>query len=374
MKQALTNTFLLATFVVLSACNKGGDGGGGAGGGGQQVALVPGPQSRILGNDQATYCDFNNGTVLCGNLTGGTCGSQLTYKDIATLCSQLTQVQNFSRSGPHCQNISTITQQVSTQYCAGVLPTSQLGYPQTLTAGAKTVQCEISGYRGNYNLGSASGSFPIGGQYPSSVNLLGGGNGFSKFINKLSGLSKFGSVNLSYSSAGFGARADMLTLSSKGFDGPLVVTQSGFGGDRVGINVSNDDGSISLNVSCTGTSGNFRKNTALTNIFTQYVCVGSSNLYEIESFKSRKEEVRISIPYSSLMVNGMITLANHLTAAVTGVGTASAAITFQSYGVAAPDNRFDNLTMVETTANLNATTTLLATDGLAKVSLTCGPQ
>ena len=137
----------------------------------------------------------------------------------------------------------------------------------------------------------------------------------------------------------------------------------------------NDDGLINLHVSCTGNSGNFRKNTALTNLFSQYVCVGSSDLYEFERSKSRKEEVRISIPYSTLVtVGGVITLANHLTATVTGAGTASAAITFQSYGVAAPDNRFDNLTMVETTASLNATTSLLATDGLAKVSLTCGPQ
>ena len=91
MRQALSKSILITTLVVLSACKKG----GGSDNKPAAVAQIPGPQGRVLAqNDGNTFCDFTNGSLICysnnPNNTSQQCNSGTrNYSNIVTLCREL---------------------------------------------------------------------------------------------------------------------------------------------------------------------------------------------------------------------------------------------------------------------------------------------
>lgn len=364
MKHAFTRGLLLVAAVVsFTSCNK--DGGGG---GGQQanVPTVPGPQGNIYAlNDQSTYCSFTNGSLICyaRNSQGNQCSTNtLTYTDIPTMCNQLNQLQSLGL-GNQC-NVSLAVMQAYNQYClnqnGGTVNPSLSNMP-TITG--PHITCEFEAYRSSQGRWLRKES-----RTPKLTAYLGLASTSSAasfdLRNKFLGfdIGNFGRTTMSYKPAGIKGTADTITISNKGLDGSLALTQSGFAGQSVSMDVMSDDGNMKMTVSCIGQGATFRKNVAA-KAFTQYVCRGKASLYG-----SRMENIEAVFPYNSSLLNSELNLAENLTATVTGdTGSDNALITFTAQGIGSGVS-------LQTSTYLKTNSELTGTDGYTTLNLKCGPQ
>lgn len=370
MKHVISKSLLLvATVLSFSACNKG----GGDGGGGQQqaqVPTVPGPLGNVYAqNDQNTYCTFTNGALVCYQVRQGmsTCSTNtMNYTDIPTMCSHLQQLQNsggtYNPNG--CQIYSAVTQAL-TQYCANQNNGGGTVMPNTnINLTGPHILCDFEAYatsqgrwlRRETRIPKLTAGFGLLSSTSSaSFNLN------SSFL----GIGPFGNTTLSYKPAILGKKgtADTITLSNQGLLGKgSGLTQSGFAGQTVSMEVMSDDGNMKMVVSCSGQGATFKKNVAV-KAFTQYVCRGKASLYG-----SRLETIEASFPYNQSLLNSELNLAENLTASITGdTGSDNARITFTAHGVGF------NVSL-QSSAYLKTTTQLSGTDGYTTLNLTCGPQ
>lgn len=367
MKHVISKSLLLvATVLSFSACNKG----GGDGGGGQQqaqVPTVPGPLGNVYAqNDQNTYCNFANGTLICysRNFQGNQCNTNaLTYTDIPTMCNQLNQLQSLGL-GQQC-NVSMAVLQAYNSYCLGQnggTGTVTPNLPASTDPNFKTVQCEFEAFRvsqGRWLRREArtpkmTAMMTFDGRVAQSFDLRRQFFGFD--------IGHFGRTTMTYKPAGVKGTADTITISNEGLDKTLKFSQSGFAGQAVSLNATNEEGNMNLMVTCQGQSSTFKKNVAV-KAFTQYVCRGKASLYG-----SRLEAIEASFPYNQSLLNSDLNLAENLTASITGdTGSDNARITFTAHGVGF------NVSL-QSSAYLKTTTQLSGTDGYTTLNLTCGPQ
>lgn len=362
MKHVFAKSLLLVAAVVsFSSCSK--DGGGG---GNQQanVPTVPGPLGNIYAqNDQSTYCNFANGNLICysRNFQGNQCTTNpLTYTDIPTMCNQLTQLQNLGLSN-QC-NVSLAVMQAYNQYCLNQNNGGTVS-PTTPTITGPHITCEFEAYR------SSQGRwFRKESRTPKVTAYLGLANTTSSasfdLRNKFLGfdIGQFGRTTMSYKPAGIKGTADTITISNQGLDGSLSLSQSGFAGQSVSMDVMSDDGNMKLVVSCIGQGTTFRKNVAA-KAFTQYVCRGKASLYG-----SRMENIEAVFPYNASLLNSELNLAENLTATVTGdSGSDNARITFTAQGIGSGLS-------LQTSSYLKTNSELTGTDGYTTLNLKCGPQ
>lgn len=364
MKHVFTKSLLLVAAVVsFSSCDK-----GGGGGGGQQanVPTVPGPQGNIYAqNDQNTYCNFANGSLICysRNFQGNQCATNtLTYTDIPTMCNQLNQLQNLGL-GNQC-NVSLAVMQAYNQYClnqnGGTVTPSNPTMPNIT---GPHIVCEFEAYR------SSQGRwFRRESRTPKLTAYLGLGSTTTAasfdLRNKFFGfdIGSFGRTTMSYKPAGIKGTADTITISNQGLDGSLSLSQSGFAGQSVSMDVMSDDGNMKMVVSCIGQGATFRKN-IVAKVFTQYVCRGKASLYG-----SRMENIEAVFPYNASLLNSELNLAENLTATVTGdSGSDNARITFTANGIGSSVS-------LQSSAYLKTNTELTGTDGYTTLNLKCGPQ
>ncbi len=378
MKQALKYSFLLATVLIVSACDKGGGGSNDSAPKQAVVPTVPGPQGQVFANQQNdpnTYCNYNNvtGTVICSarnQFGNGTCNtSSQTYTDINTLCQRLQVLQNESVT---CNARQAIQITYDQNNCQSIL--SQLnggGFNQNIPnqqvdSNFKTVQCKFEASR------IANGKF-LGIRTskeiatPSLTTLISFDSRRTQTFDLRSrflgfDIGNFGRTTMIYAPSGVRNVSDTLTLSNSGLNKALNLSQSGFAGENVSMDVMSDDGNMKLTVSCKGQS-QFRKNVA-GKIPTQFVCSGTSRLDG-----GYKNEINISLPYNSNLTNSPIELADGLSAVITGDSNNgdNAQITFTAQGVST------NTSLVSS-AYVKTATELHATDGLTEVNLKCGPQ
>jgi hypothetical protein len=370
MKQPLSKVIVLATMIVLSACDKGGGDGGNNQPAPTAVAQVPGPQGRVMAqNDQNTFCDFNNGSFICYSRTWAAGNPQCstparTYTDTVTLCQQLQQLQQTDMSS--C-NVFGAFSNILTQYnCANVAPL--VTAPPVLTGSdvnMKTVQCEMEAFRqskgGFFRINNPGGTLSATMTFDSRVKQV--IDLRRKFIIDWGNL---GNVRMTFTPAGIKGVADTITLSNQGLRGVhslLTISQSGYAGEEVRLEAASDDGSMKFSLSCKGTTP-FRKN-IVNKTFTKYVCRGNSRL---DGF-GRGEKVEFSAPYSSGLANSEVALAEGLTATFTndGSGADNARITITALGMG------ENVSLLSS-AYLKTTSQLNATEGVNSVNLTCGPQ
>ncbi len=379
MKQALAKGLIFASFVALSACNKGGD----SGGGGQQVAQVPGPQGQIASAVPNSYCNFNGGVAGCTSVINGTTctTNSITYTSIETLCSQINSIQSVTTTNAACNpaivmnNITDVITKVYSQYCA----TSTTPFPGSTTGVAgpnsKTISCSFQAYRtedtenrggffkrflnnGSANTGLLTGEFHLDGTTPSSIVLNG------QFFN----MGNFGKTVLQYAPSMLRGTADTITLSNNGLNGRLNTSQSGFAGQAVKLDVLNEDGSMKLSVSCSGEKSLFRKN-IVGKAFTRYVCRGKSSLHY-----SSSENIDVAFPYDASLMNSELNLGEGLTASITGdsAGKDDAMITITARGVDIVGDQ--SLTTVQSSAYLKAQSVLQSSGTGTNVNLKCGPE
>jgi hypothetical protein len=363
MKHVFTKSLLLVAAVVsFSSCDK-----GGGGGGGQQanVPTVPGPQGNIYAqNDQNTYCSFTNGSLICysRNFQGNQCATNtLTYTDIPTMCNQLNQLQSLGL-GNQC-NVSLAVMQAYNQYCLNQNNGGTVVNPSAPNITGAHVVCEFEAYR------SSQGRwFRRESRTPKLTAYLGLVNTTSAasvdLRNKFLGfdIGSFGRTTMSYKPAGIKGTADTITITNQGLDGSMSLSQSGFAGQAVSMDVMSDDGNMKLTVSCSGQGATFRKNVAA-KAFTQYVCRGKASLYG-----SRLENIEAVFPYNASLLNSELNLAENLTATVTGdSGSDNARITFTASGIGSGVS-------LQSSSYLKTNTELMGTDGYTTLNLKCGPQ
>lgn len=372
MKQALSKSLILATFVVLSACDK-----GGGGESKKEAAVIPGPQGRVQAQSNPnTYCDFNNttGSMICyavnpANVSQSCNTGTQPYSSLQTLCQNIIQLQRSMQ----CNVQEAINLVYHQQNCAAYLTNQQSGLngipqnnglPQNTDVNFKSVQCEFEAYRisqGRWirreiRTPKLTAQISFDGRMRQDMDLR------SKFLGF--DIGNFGRTKMTYMPAGIKGTADTLTISNQGLNETMTLSQSGFAGQPVKMDLMSDDGQMKLSVSCAGQAGvQFKKN-SVNKAYTSYVCRGSSSLYG-----SHREQIEVSFPFDSSLVNTELAIADNLTAVVTGdsTGTDTARITFSAIGVGT------DISLI-TSANLKATSVLKASDGLTNVDLTCGPQ
>lgn len=352
MKQVLMKTLIVAAAVMsFSSCDKGG------GGGNAPAATVPTIPGTPVGNvyvqgDQTNYCNFVGGNMICYSPI---CNSNtLTYTDLNTMCSQLTQLQQFGFGTTVTQcNVSAAAQFAYSSYCqnsGGIIGGGTLN--PSNDPNFKTIQCELEGYRNSVSLPTRTATISFDGRRAQEIDLQ------RKFIFDIG---KFGRTKMTYKPAGIKGVADTITLSNEGLARSLKFSQSGFAGQPVKMEAMSEDGSMKLAVTCTG-QGVFKKNVAV-KAFTQYVCRGTSSLYG-----STKETIEASFPYNAGLLNSELNLAENLTATITGdTGSDNARITFTAHGVG-------TRVSLQSSAYLKTTSQLNGTDGYTTLNLTCGPQ
>ncbi len=362
MKQTLSTGFLVATFIILAACDKGG------GSDNKKEAVVPGPQGRVqVQNNPGVYCDFTNnsgtGSMICHNQSQSNCNSGTqTYTDIKTLCSQITQIRSNSSN---CYVDEVLTLISTQQNCASFVNQQQQLNPigsvnQNNDFNVKTVKCEFEAMRsrgfGSY-IPKTSISIPVDGRMKQVVDLR------TKFL--FFDIGSFGNTQMTFMPAGIKGNADMITISNQGLnEKAMSLSQSGFAGQQVTLDVMSDDGEMKLSVKCGGQVGSQFKKNAVNKVYTKYTCRGTSSLYG-----SRREPVEMAFPFDTNLFTSELPLAQNLSATVTGdtAGSDSARITFIAYGVG------QNLSMT-TSSNLKSVSILKASDDLTNLDLTCGPE
>jgi len=364
MKHVISKSLLLvAAIISFSSCDK-----GGGGGGGQQanVPTVPGPLGNVYAQgDQNTYCNFANGALICysRNFQGNQCATNtLNYTDIPTMCNQLNQLQNLGL-GNQC-NVSMAVMQAYNTYClnqnGGSTVTPNVG--QSTDPNFKTIQCEFEAYRVSQGrwlrqesrTPKLTTTLSFDGRTSQAIDLRSRFLGFD--------IGNFGRTTMNYKPAGIKGTADTITITNQGLDKSLNLSQSGFAGQAVTLDVMSEDGNMKMTVSCAGQSSSFRKNVAA-KAFTQYVCRGKSSLYG-----SRLETIEAVFPYNAALLNSELNLAENLTATVTGdTGTDNARITFTAHGIGSSVS-------LQSSAYLKTKTELTGTDGFTTLNLSCYPQ
>lgn len=370
MKNVFIKIILLVTTVLaFSACEK-----GGGGGGGNNTAAVPAvagaPQGQIIvpnsGNN--LYCTFTGNTFVCRgqNFTGAVCDSSAyTFPDLATMCQQLSGLQSSHLNMANACNFTSTVMYMQNTYCLNInnngTTLNSGNMNQNNDPNFKAIQCEFEAYRvsqGRWLRREArtpklTATFGFDGRTAQTYDLR------SKFLGF--DIGNFGRTMMQYKPAGIKGTADTITLSNEGLDKNLNLSQSGFAGQAVKLDVMNDEGTMRLAVSCVGHS-TFKKN-VVAKQFSQYVCRGTSSLYG-----SPREQIEVSFPYNSSLMNSELNLAENLTATVTGDSNGdNARITFTAAGVGSGVS-------IQASAYLKTTTQLKGTDGATTLNLTCGPQ
>lgn len=318
-------------------------------------------------NDPNTYCQFNNSnrTFICHsrNQMGQACSTQtVTYQDLNSLCQQVNQMSY--NMGGYC-NVSGALQRIQNETCQyGGLPGQNNGqFPQypgqnqnvnPLHGQQKAIQCQYRAYKTNSNR-FYQGYFDSGLLSQTYQVQSGMAQEFP-----LTNIYPFGVSKMVFNPASKGG-ADQVTVSIKGLDGNIQASQTGFAGDLVKLDIQNNDGSMSVTVSCKGTSG-FVKN-ATNRTFTKYACQGTSDL------GVRKERVNRVYNYNSALAESSLSLAKGLLMSVTADqnGADNAQVQFEAEG-----SLMD--AKVTTASYLKTSSRFQYNDGISSLDLSCFPQ
>lgn len=353
MKIKLLTIVVGAAMFGLTGCNdKGSD---------HQVVAIPGlPQGRVNSfNDPNNYCDVSQEqkTVTCGTTSVNRWGNAQTclaptiqFNDLQSLCLNLSNALN-STLNLNSQCGRTGMAYLYSQTCNGVgqnvnPPTTIPGIPSQpgipTQPAKRIVRCDFEAVRSRGQL------LQVLSRSASSAVLFEGSSSHT-----FSGTSdRFGKVTVSYDKA-----SDLVTIKASGVNRDTNVTQSGYAGQDVRLNINNEDDSVRVGVACRDAAPR-----TVTNPFVSYACKGTSNL------NGRNEKVDTTISADELL-DDEVTLATGLTLNAQGLsGLNSSLVTLKASGVSLANSA------VLSSAYSNAVLQMKVNDGVHLVDVSCRPK
>lgn len=363
MKKLLVKSVISICLTAIVGCSGGSDSK-------KDVIAAPVgvPPGRVsAASDPDSYCEINSTKLVC-NERGNSCPlPQIQFTDVQTFCSAVQQLQNqIQNRSCGYRSLTAVLQQRCAQLQASnpglngnpnypVYPTPNIpGSNLALDVNFREIQCEFEAFRFKQRkyfhtqagTGLIKASLILDVRYSQEFNLRNNFLGFD--------IGQFGTTKLIFSPAKLKGSADMITLSSDGLNGEILLKKSGFAGEEVRIDAQNDSGEARLKVSCRGV-GHFKRIAAVKAV-SQYVCTGKSKLGSV------LEKIDVALPYN-LNLNGSETeLASGLS------------MTIQDNRVQITAAGIDGDVTVQTSAFLKEQVQLNIKDFSSSVNITCSPK
>lgn len=362
MKITFKTLLVGVVLIGLTACNdKGSDN--------KDVAIPGLPAGRVNANgvDQNRYCDIaqDQRSVTCatvtplGNGQNQSCVTPaIAYSDINSMCLGLQNIISKNTGGMGANDCGRIAMNyLYNQRCNGInsqnIPNTNL--PQNNGGNwipGQNQNSDLRAIRCSYEASRAKGIGFVGDK-SQDYYLVDGSTKNLRSTGFLD-LAKFiGTIDVSYDK-----RTDLVTISSHQVDRSINITQTGFAGQEVRLEVQSDDQSLKYVVSCVD-AGQQR---VISRNLTNYSCVGTSNL------SGRTEKINRDIDVNALL-DGDIQLGDSLVMSVNegSSGLDNAVITLTASGIAKDHT-------VISSAYLNSVAQIKIKDNLNVVDVSCRPK